>query len=138
MCLVLKLDFLRVCRNSTAIAIHPIYIEQISYDIIARSKDLMDKYKDEDAVKDLITRKTADGLWESNPDFPDAEDQSISMISILNISTILTLSVVQEHRTYWCWVSNEEIDRDSRVNTTTTRGTGSLDSHTARSLMCLP
>lgn len=34
----------------------------------------MDKYKDEDAVKDLISRKTADGFWEPNPDFPDRED----------------------------------------------------------------
>lgn len=34
----------------------------------------MDKYKDEDAVKDLISRKTAHGLWEPNPDFPDRED----------------------------------------------------------------
>ena len=37
-------------------------------------KDLMDKYGDEVAVLDLIARKTADNMFESDLNFPDKED----------------------------------------------------------------
>lgn len=41
----------------------------------------MRKYEDESAVLDLIARKTADGLWASNPDFPNAEDPPVYSIT---------------------------------------------------------
>lgn len=44
-------------------------------------EDLMRKYEDESAVLDLIARKTADGLWASNPDFPNAEDPPVYSIT---------------------------------------------------------
>ncbi len=59
-------------------------------------------------------------------------------IYLKHISQQTVSTFAQEHRIFWCWISNEEIDRDARVHTTTTRGTGNLDNQTARSLMCLP
>lgn len=64
----------------------------------------MDKYKDEDAVKDLISRKTADGLWEPNPDFPDREDTIFILVSdsfpkviIYNVSTLIFRLAIPSH-----------------------------------------
>jgi hypothetical protein len=42
----------------------------------------MRKYEDETAVLDLIARKTADGLWQSNPDFPNVEDPPVQYMYI--------------------------------------------------------
>jgi len=41
----------------------------------------------------------------------------------------------QDKRTYWCWDTNEEVNRDTRANSTTTRGVGNLDGRTAAGLM---
>lgn len=45
-------------------------------------EDLMRKYEDETAVLDLIARKTADGLWQSNPDFANVEDPPVQYMYI--------------------------------------------------------
>ncbi|CAL1130774.1 unnamed protein product, partial [Cladocopium goreaui] len=71
-------------------------------------KDLMEKYGDEIAVLDLIARKTADNMYESDLNFPD-----------------------KEMRTYWCWDHNEEVDKNTRSNTVGTRSAGDLDTRTA-------
>ena len=41
----------------------------------------------------------------------------------------------QDKRIYWCWDANEEVNRDTRANSTTTRGVGNLDGRTAAGLM---
>ena len=47
----------------------------ICYSLSPASQDLDDKYGDDEAVKDLIARKTALRQFEDNPDFPNREDQ---------------------------------------------------------------
>lgn len=42
------------------------------------SQELNDKYGDPDIVKDLIERKTNEGKYECNPDFPEREDCQFS------------------------------------------------------------
>ena len=63
-------------RNLISIACnHKVFFEGnhiLTYLVIP--KELDDKYADADAVKDLMSRKTATGLFEENPDFPGSED----------------------------------------------------------------
>ena len=42
------------------------------------SQELNEKYADPDTVKDLIKRKTDEGKYECNPDFPGREDCQFS------------------------------------------------------------
>ncbi len=97
-------------------------------------------------VADLISRKTAQGQYEPNPDFPTGEDyiffallyhscNSSPYIYIYIYIIIAPYWPLQELRLYWCWSATIESDSNSRVNEVGTQSSGRIDAKEAKNLM---
>ena len=85
--------------------IHMLIITELGLNFISpvmSRKDLMEKYGDEIAVMDLIARKTADNMYESDLNFPDREDP----VQLYQWSVVCT-----------CVISLNHVDMSSHILT---------------------